>query len=72
MYCFKLGMTAKDEINVPIALSAFRDKKGWHDGKLIHDIYTHARLDYLDLAARSQWVGRGKQFSVELSQQLCK
>ena len=33
----------------------------WHDGRLMNGIYAHAHFDDLDLDARSQWIGRGKQ-----------
>ena len=36
----------------------------WHDSRLIHDIYTHARFDDLDLDTGSQWFGRGKNAAV--------
>ena len=48
--------------------------KIWHkklgmtvDLCMAHGIYAHARFDDLDLEARSQWVGKGKKFSFELS-----
>ena len=31
----------------------------WHDVRRRHGIYTHARFDYIDYDAKSQWVGRG-------------
>ena len=34
--------------------------------------YPHARLNSLDLDARSQWASRGKNISIELSRQLSK
>ena len=34
----------------------------WHEGGLMHAIYyVHARFDDVDLDARSQWIGKGKQ-----------
>ena len=42
----------------------------WHDSKLTHGIYAHARAG--DLDARSHWVGKGKKISIELSRQLSK
>ena len=38
-----------------------------HDGRLMHDIHTHARVDDFDIVVRSQWVGRGQKISIELS-----
>ena len=35
-------------------------------------MYAHARVDDLDLDARSQWIGKGTKISVELSRQLSK
>ena len=32
-------------------------------GRLTHGIYARARVDDLDLDARSQWVGRGKKIN---------
>ena len=32
----------------------------WHDGRLMHGISAHARFSDLDLDARSQWFGKGK------------
>ena len=49
---------------------------GWLSDFLLHRtarvklIYAHAHIDYRDLDARSQWVGKGKQISVDLSRQL--
>ena len=34
--------------------------------------YAHVRFDNIDLAARSQWVGRGKEPNGDLSQQVTK
>ena len=39
----------------------------WHQG--IYAIYAHARVNDLDIDAKSQWVGRGGEISVELSRQ---
>ena len=36
----------------------------WHVGSLVDAIDAHARFDYIDLDARSQWLGKGKHFSV--------
>ena len=45
----------------------------WHDGRLMDVItYADARFDDIDLDARSQWVGEGKQISVECFWQLSK
>ena len=44
----------------------------WHGGRLMHGIYAYVSVDDLDLDARSQLVGRGKQISVELSRQISK
>ena len=38
----------------------------------MHGIYAHSHFDDLDLDARSQWVGKGKKYSVELSRLLSK
>ena len=32
----------------------------WLEGRLTHSIYAHAHFSYLDLDARSQWVGKSK------------
>ena len=32
----------------------------WHEGRLRHGIYTDGHFDDLDLDARSQWIGRGR------------
>ena len=36
----------------------------------MHGVNVHARVNDLDLDARSQWVGKGNTISVELSRQL--
>ena len=40
----------------------------WHDDRPMHGIYPHARADDLDLDTRSQWVDKGKEIGVDLSQ----
>ena len=37
----------------------------WYNFRLMHDVYAHAHFDDLDLDARSQWVDKGKNISVE-------
>ena len=44
----------------------------WHEGRRIDAIYARARSEDLDLDARSQWVSKGKNISVECSRQLSK
>ena len=45
----------------------------WHDGRLKDAMMLmHAHFDDLDLDARPQWVGKGKQISVACSRQLSK
>ena len=42
----------------------------WHYVRSMHGIYDYAHFDDLDLYARSQWLGKGKNISVELSEQI--
>ena len=66
----KVGHFLSCNIRTVLILSYY--VQTWHDGRLMDAIYAHARFDDLDLDARSQWVGKGKQISVELSRQLSK
>ena len=38
--------------------------QSWRVGRLMHRIYDHARVDDLDLDARSQWVSKGKKYAL--------
>ena len=49
-------------LSEPLLVKLTETREIWHDGRLMHDVFAHARFDDLDLDldARSSWVGKGK------------
>ena len=45
-------------------LSYYTFKLSMPVARLMDALYTHARLDDLDLDAKSQWVGKAKQYAL--------
>ena len=58
---FSIGMTTL----VPKSTECYWDVNlilCWHDGRLMHGLNAHARFNDFDLDARSQWVGKCKNY----------